>query len=114
MFNTQNNLKSAFLAAAIAVPLFWTAGAIAQKNSSGKKNPPASGTVDNVALGAPEVKALLLLMDTDQNGKVSRQEFMNFMQKEFDRLDTDKSGELDPKELAQSRLTSRPFASAGK
>ena len=32
-------------------------------------------------------KELLKLMDTDANGKVSRAEFMSFMDKEFDRLD---------------------------
>jgi hypothetical protein len=36
------------------------------------------------------------------------------MEAEFDRLDKDKSGELDPKELAQSRLRAAPFASVGK
>jgi Ca2+-binding EF-hand superfamily protein len=49
-------------------------------------------------------------MDTDKNGKVSKKEFMDFMSAEFDRLDTDKSGELDPKELTQSRI--RPSRSA--
>ena len=47
-------------------------------------------------------------MDTDKNGKISKQEYMNFMSAEFDRLDKDKSGELDAKELAQSQL--RPAA----
>jgi hypothetical protein len=32
---------------------------------------------------------LLLLMDTNQNGRISKQEFMTFMEAEFDRLDTD-------------------------
>jgi Ca2+-binding EF-hand superfamily protein len=60
-------------------------------------------------LGEDDVKQLVLLMDTDKSGKVSRQEFMNFMAAEFDRLDQDKSGELDVKELAQSRIRpSRP------
>ena len=44
-------------------------------------------------------------MDTDKDGKISRKEFMNFMAAEFDRLDTDKNGELDPKELAKSQIT---------
>jgi 5S rRNA maturation endonuclease (ribonuclease M5) len=62
-----------------------------------------------LALAADEVKQLLLLMDTDKSGKVSRQEFMNFMTAEFDRLDTDKSGELDVNEIAKSQLRpSRP------
>jgi hypothetical protein len=50
------------------------------------------------------VKQLLLLMDTNKNGKISKKEWMDFMSAEFDRLDTDKSGELDPKELMKSRL----------
>jgi Ca2+-binding EF-hand superfamily protein len=64
---------------------------------------------NKIALGENDVKQLLLLMDTDKNGKISKQEYMTFMEAEFDRLDTDKSGELDPKELAQSSLrVSRP------
>jgi hypothetical protein len=62
-----------------------------------------------LALGEDEVKQLLLLMDADKNGKISKQEFMNFMSAEFDRLDKDKSGELDQKELEQSQIrASRP------
>jgi hypothetical protein len=62
-----------------------------------------------LALAEEEVKQLLLLMDTNKNGKISKQEFMGFMTAEFDRLDTDKSGELDPKELTQSQVrASRP------
>jgi Ca2+-binding EF-hand superfamily protein len=64
---------------------------------------------NTIALAEDEVKQLLLMMDVNRNGKISKQEFMNFMSAEFDRLDTDKSGELDVKELAQSQLRpSRP------
>ena len=59
---------------------------------------------DKLALGENEVKQLLLLMDTDQNGKISKQEYLKFMDAEFERLDKDKSGELDVKELTQSKL----------
>lgn len=62
----------------------------------------------DVAKGEPTVRQLLLLMDTDKNGKVSRQEFMDFMAAEFDRLDTNKDGELDVKELTKLRI--RPGA----
>lgn len=63
-----------------------------------------------LALGEDDVKQLVVLMDTDKSGKISRQEFMNFMAAEFDRLDKDKSGELDVKELAQSQLRpARPY-----
>jgi hypothetical protein len=57
-----------------------------------------------VAAGEIEAKRLLLLMDADKSGKVSRAEFMSFMSAEFDRLDTNHDGELDVKELEQSQL----------
>lgn len=114
MFSKQSKINSALLVTAIGIPVLWTVSAIAQKSPQGQTNPPAAGPPDTVALGESEVKALLVLMDTDKNGKISRKEFMSFMQKEFDRLDKDKSGELDPKELAQSRLTAHTFSSSGK
>ena len=40
---------------------------------------------DKLALGLDEVTQLVLLMDADKNGKISRQEFMTFMEAEFDR-----------------------------
>jgi hypothetical protein len=70
--------------------------------------------VDTHALAEDEVKQLLLLMDTDRNGKISKQEWMKFMEEEFDRLDKDKKGELDVKELAQSKLRSTRPANTGK
>lgn len=69
---------------------------------------------DKIALGQAEVKQLLLLLDTDKNGKVSKQEFIQFMQAEFDRLDKDKSGELDVKELTQSQVRVSHFTDVGK
>ena len=79
----------------------------------------AAQKVDNIipkqqrtlALGEEEIKQLLVLMDTDKNGKIFKQEYLNFMSAEFDRLDKDKSGELDVKELTQSQIRpSRPAA----
>jgi Ca2+-binding EF-hand superfamily protein len=62
-----------------------------------------------LALAEDEVKQLMLMLDADKSGKISKQEFMRFMGAEFDRLDKDKSGELDLKELAQSQIRpSRP------
>ena len=56
------------------------------------------------AIAQENVKQLMLLMDTDKNGKISKAEWMKFMSEEFDRLDTDKSGELDRNELLKSRV----------
>ena len=51
------------------------------------------------------VKQLLLLMDTDKNGKISRQEWMKFMEAQFDTLDNDKKGQLDRAELLESTVS---------
>jgi hypothetical protein len=57
-----------------------------------------------VAAGEYKTKELLLLMDVDRNGKVSRDEFMKFMAAEFDVLDTNHDGELDVAELTGVRV----------
>ncbi len=69
---------------------------------------------EKLSLGDEEVKQLLLHMDTDKNGKISKQEWMKFMEAEFDRLDKAKNGQLDVKELAQSQLRVNHFSSVGK
>ena len=74
------------------------AGTIAAQRSS------ASKQQDKFALANEDVKELLLLMDTDGNGRISKQEWMHFMEAEFNQLDRDGNGELDPKELLQTTL----------
>lgn len=46
-----------------------------------------------------DVKELLRLMDKDQNGSVSKDEFLQFMSQTFDRLDVNRSGQLERNEL---------------
>jgi Ca2+-binding EF-hand superfamily protein len=94
-------LGIATAAAFVAVGSF-VSSATAQE----KQNVPKAQ--DKIALSAAEVKQLVIMMDTDKSGKVSKKEFMEFMSAEFDRLDADKSGELDVKELSQSQF--RPTA----
>jgi len=48
-------------------------------------------------------------MDTNKSGKVSKEEWMKFMEAEFDRLDADHRGQLDVKELTPSRVRMRPY-----
>ncbi len=60
-----------------------------------------------LAAGEKEAKKMLLLMDSDKSGKVSKQEFMSFMEAEFERMDVNKDGELDVKELTGSRVQIR-------
>jgi|SRR5579862_9520115 len=71
---------------------------------------------DKLALGEVQVKQILLLMETDNHGKVSKHDYMTFMEAEFDRLDKSKNGHLDVKELKQSdSMTRQPaHANAGK
>ena len=62
-----------------------------------------------LAAATDAAKQLLLVMDTNKSGKVSREEWMKFMEAEFARLDTDHKGQLDVKELTQSRVRVHPF-----
>jgi hypothetical protein len=64
---------------------------------------------DRLALGEDGVRQLLLLMEADKKGRVSKQEYMKFMEAEFQRLDKEKTGELDVKALTQSSLTANRF-----
>jgi len=68
---------------------------------------PAPAQPDKFVLANEDVKELLLLMDTDKSGKISKREWMSFMEAEFNRLDKDGNGELDPTELRLSGISVR-------
>jgi len=76
-----------------------TGAALAQKASPAQP--------DKFALANEDVKALLLLMDSDKNGRISKREWMSFMEAEFNRLDKQGKGELDVNELRQSSISIR-------
>ena len=88
---TPNTLIIALIPGALAVAFTM----FAQKAAVPKQP-------DKIAQADQNVRELLLLMDTDKNGKISKQGWMKFMEAEFDRLDRDKKGELDRKELLES------------
>ncbi len=89
--------------AALVVTATMLGTASAQKASVPKPQ-------NKLAIGEEEIKQLLPLMDTDKNGMVSKQEFMKFMEAEFERLDKSQKGQLNVKELTQSNLTASHFA----
>ena len=104
MLKRNPSLMASVIAVVLAIGAV-VGPASAQKMAVPKQLP------DKLALGEGQVKQLLLLMDTDQNGKISKQEWMKFMEAEFDQLDKDKLGQLDAKELSQSKLqVSHPVA----
>jgi EF hand len=69
---------------------------------------------NKLVIAEDEFKQLLLLMDVNKNGKISKQEYMRFMEAEFDWFDKNHNGELDVKEVTQSRLSIAHFTAAGK
>jgi len=72
--------------------------AMAQKLAS-------ASSQDKLARADVNVRELLLLMDADGNGRISKKEWMSFMEAEFNKLDKDGNGELDRQELQQARLS---------
>jgi hypothetical protein len=56
-----------------------------------------------------DVRTLVLMMDKDKDGTVSKDEFMQFMSREFDRLDVTKTGKLEPAHLRPIRNPSWPL-----
>ncbi len=95
----RTNLVLVMAAIAVLVATLLMLGtAIAQTKAAVPK------PQNKLALGEEEVKQLLLLMDKDKNGRISKEEYMKFMEAEFDRLDKDKSGDLDVNEITQSKL----------
>jgi hypothetical protein len=57
---------------------------------------------DRNVMAIENVKQLLLVMDTDSRGQISKQEWMEFMEAQFDRLDVERKGELNQTAIKQS------------
>jgi hypothetical protein len=98
----------ALVATAVSVKTGLAAGQPAPAGQSAPfaqtPTPTVTPTAPNVVAASPEAVKLLKLMDTDKSGKISRAEYMAFMNAEFDRLDVNHDGELDVKGLEKSQL----------
>jgi EF hand len=96
---------------ALAIAFLSVTGATIVPTAAQKATPGPNASLSTrdkrLAAGEEYCKKLLLLMDKNKDGKVSREEFMNYMQAEFDRLDRLKDGQLDATEL--TRLEVRPY-----
>jgi hypothetical protein len=56
---------------------------------------------DKMVVAIENVKQLLLIMEA-RNGKISKEQWMTFMEAEFDRLDSEKKGMVDQMEIRRS------------
>ena len=70
---------------------------------------------NKLVLGEGAVRDLILLMEPNKNGKISKQDWLRFMGEAFDRLDPKKTGELNPRELPQQEPATHPrYSDLGK
>lgn len=102
MLNRKNKVTIIAITSALLVAGGTLGTASAQKASVPKPQ-------NKLAIGEDQVKQLLLLMETNPQGKVSKQEYMKFMEAEFERLDKEKKGELDVKQVAHANLTASRY-----
>jgi hypothetical protein len=109
MLGSVRAARTKVASAALAVAGILGVGALIGTTLVGQESDQkaVSPSDQKVAAGEREAKKLLLLMDADKSGKVSKQEFMSFMEAEFERMDINKDGELDVKELTNSRVQVR-------
>ena len=107
MFGQMKIARFIVIVAMLIITFAIPGTSVAQKAAAPKPQ-------DKLALGQEHAEQLLLLIDTDKSGKISKEEWMKFMEAEFDRLDKDKKGQLDVKELIQSKLGVSHFLNVGK
>jgi hypothetical protein len=100
-------VKKALAAVVSVTPSAAPANAVGQEQVTSKQQ-------NKQTVGAEEVKQLLLIVDFDGSGKMSKQDGMKFMEAEFDRLDKGRSGKLDVKGIAPPALCARHFADMEK
>ena len=67
---------------------------------------------DKNVMVVENVKQLLLVMEADKKGKISKQDWMAFMEAAFDKLDLEKKGEVDQAAIKQSTTYMKQARSA--
>ena len=81
----------------VATAVLFTAGSIL--TTAVAADAPAAADSSKRVNALTPLAQLVALMDTDKDGKISKAEFMKFMEAEFDYADKNKNGQLDPNEL---------------
>jgi hypothetical protein len=83
--------------------------AVAQKDG-GLRHP------DPAVLATEHVREILLVMNPDRNGNITREQWLQFMAAEFDHLDSDRKGAIEPRKLIPFRESRRHnrFSDFGK
>lgn len=92
--------KSVQLVAATFVAGMLGGSAVCQKDGVSRRPDPGDLADENV-------KKILFVMDTNKYGKITKEVWMKFMAAEFDRLDVNKSGTIDPKTLRLDKTSIR-------
>jgi len=82
--------------------LLSAAGAVAMADTDSK--PSAEPKTSAPVAVARYTQAIVDRMDTDKSGEVSKEEFMDFMSKEFDRLDVNHDGKLQKNEILNKEI----------
>lgn len=100
---THTNRVRRIVSVTVLVAALTVLGTAAAQKASAPKSQ------DRLSIGEQNVRQLLLLMNTDTNGMVSKEEYMRFMEAEFHRLDRANRGQLNARELNQSTLTASHF-----
>ena len=98
----SNSWTIAILTVLIVAGIFL-ATAAAQKASVPRRQ-------DRLAMGEEPTRQLLLVMSVDGKDTITKQEYLKFMEQEFDRLDREKKGLLDARQLNQTQLSASHFA----
>jgi hypothetical protein len=104
------NVSALVLAVAALLATGTIAGtAFAQKQAVPKP-------LDRIALGDDHTQQVSVSfeIDVNKNGQISRQDWMRLMATEFDKLDANRSGQVDAAELTRSQAGVTPTEKFGK
>jgi len=99
----------------LVISALFIVGALIGTVVAQEKDMPPPSEQRSVAIAREKMaRQLLVLMDRNKDGKVSKEEWMSFMDAEFDRLDTNHDGFVDAKDMEKSQIQPSHFAKAGK